>query len=143
MSKHFYNQTPIYEENYRKVLRLIPSLASIPTGEHLHQAISSQLEIIVEIVEQSPYTTQIKLIFSPTNIQPWPIAYSFLIRVCHDARVAEVIHYQDAKRIAPNYQYPNAAMFHPDEKHQINRHLAETLDLCLNQTRHTNNEINA
>lgn len=136
MKKHFHNQTPVYEENYKKFLRLVSQLQQVQAGEYLHQKISPQLEVIIEILQQGPYTTQLKLSFTPTALQPWPIAYSFVCRVCHDAQVAEVLHYQHVQRFAPDYLYPNSLMFHRDEKRQSNLHLADTLDLCLAQKKY-------
>ena len=55
---------------------------------------------------------------------------AMVVRLYHDARMAEVISSQDIKQIKPRYDYPNAAMHHPDEKQQINLFLKEWLQLC-------------
>ena len=49
-----------------------------------------------------------------------------IIRLYHDARMAEVIASQG---------YPNSQMHLPDEKHQINAFLNEWASLCLQQGR--------
>jgi uncharacterized protein YqiB (DUF1249 family) len=56
---------------------------------------------------------------------------SMVIRLYHDARMAEVISSQNVRQIKPRYDYPNADMHHPDEKQQINMFLKEWLQLCL------------
>jgi uncharacterized protein YqiB (DUF1249 family) len=54
-----------------------------------------------------------------------------VIRLYHDARMAEVISNQDIRQIKPRYDYPNTKMHLPDEKQQINQFLKEWLQLCL------------
>lgn len=54
-----------------------------------------------------------------------------IIRLYHDARMAEVISNQDIKQVKPRYDYPNNKMHLPDEKEQINQFLKEWLQLCL------------
>ncbi len=53
-----------------------------------------------------------------------------VIRLYHDARMAEVISNQDIQQVKPRYDYPNAVMHLPDEKQQINAFLKEWLQLC-------------
>jgi hypothetical protein len=54
-----------------------------------------------------------------------------VIRLYHDARLAEVISNQDIRHIKPRYDYPNNQMHQPDEKQQINVFLKEWLQLSL------------
>ena len=54
-----------------------------------------------------------------------------LIRLYHDARMAEVISSQDIHQVKPRYDYPNKHMHQQDEKQQINQFLNEWLHLCL------------
>ena len=56
---------------------------------------------------------------------------SMVLRLYHDARMAEVISSQDIRQVKPRYDYPNSDMHQPDEKHQINLFLNEWLQLCL------------
>lgn len=56
---------------------------------------------------------------------------AMVIRLYHDARMAEVISSQDIRQVKPRYDYPNSNMHQPDEKHQINLFLNEWLQLCL------------
>lgn len=53
-----------------------------------------------------------------------------VIRLYHDARLAEVISTQDIRQVKPRYDYPNTDMHLPDEKHQVNVFLKEWLQLC-------------
>jgi len=54
-----------------------------------------------------------------------------IIRLYHDARMAEVISSQDIFQVKPRYDYPNKNMHQQDEKQQINQFLNEWLHLCL------------
>ena len=54
-----------------------------------------------------------------------------VIRMYHDARMAEVISNQDIQQVKPRYDYPNVHMHLPDEKQQINQFLKEWLQLSL------------
>ncbi len=54
-----------------------------------------------------------------------------VIRLYHDARMAEVVSNQDVRSVKPRYDYPNQAMHLPDEKRQINEFLKEWLQLSL------------
>jgi uncharacterized protein YqiB (DUF1249 family) len=54
-----------------------------------------------------------------------------IIRLYHDARMAEVISNQDIRHVKPRYDYPNTQMHLPDEKQQISQFLKEWLQLCL------------
>ena len=53
------------------------------------------------------------------------------VRLCHDARVAEVTEFDRHRRLQARYAYPNPAMLQPDEKLQVNRLLGEWLQHCL------------
>jgi len=54
-----------------------------------------------------------------------------VMRLYHDARVAEVISSQDIHHVKPRNDYPNVLMHLPDEKQQINQFLKEWLQLCF------------
>ena len=49
----------------------------------------------------------------------------------HDARMAEVVSAEHARRLRSIYPYPNEAMHQPDEKAQLNLFLGEWLSHCL------------
>ena len=70
-----------------------------------------------------------------TNLRAENLAELFrpkmVVRLYHDARMAEVISNQDVQQIKPRYDYPNEKMHLPDEKQQVNYFLKEWLQLCL------------
>ena len=56
---------------------------------------------------------------------------ALMVRLYHDVNMAEVTACNGLRSKLASYQYPNDAMFLPDEKAQQNRFLAEWLGLCL------------
>jgi len=103
-------------------------------GKHYNFFISTQLSYRLTIKEVTRYTTLVNI-----QQQIIPSAYgeilapSMLVRLYHDARMAEVNACQHISYIKPRYDYPNKKMYHPDEKQQINQFLKEWLQLCLQQ----------
>lgn len=86
--------------------------------------------VTLRVVESFTYTSGIEVIqhgLCPAWIQP----PKMLVRIYHDACSAEVISYQNQKRIHGRYQYPNPEMRLPDEKAQLNQFLAEWLTHCI------------
>ena len=57
----------------------------------------------------------------------------FVVRLYHDAQLAEVLSCQHIKRFKARYDYPNTDMLLPDEKRQINLLLRDWLKLCSAQ----------
>jgi uncharacterized protein YqiB (DUF1249 family) len=89
------------------------------------------LRVRMSVIERCPYTTLVELtqcIAPGLAAVPSP---RLKVRLYHDAQSAEVIEFQNARRFAAVYPYPNAEMRQPDEKAQVNRFLGEYLMLCL------------
>ena len=76
-----------------------------------------------------PYTTTLQV--RQELGLPWLPAPRLEVRVYHDARMAEVIGAEQARRLMAIYPYPNQAMHQPDEKNQLNLFLGEWLAHCL------------
>lgn len=86
----------------------------------------------IHILERSPYTTTLQL--SQNSIASevtWLQMPRLTVRMYHDAKLAEVLAWEGHKRLRPRYEYPNQAMYHADEKLQINQFLGELLTRCL------------
>jgi len=91
----------------------------------------------IRILERSPYTTTLQL--SQTTIADssnWLRMPRLTVRMYHDAKLAEVLAWEGHKRLRPRYEYPNQAMYHADEKLQINQFLGELLTRCLHEGHH-------
>ncbi|EJM8829490.1 TPA: DUF1249 domain-containing protein, partial [Pseudomonas aeruginosa] len=85
--------------------------------------------LALEVTEACPYTTTLQV--RQELGLPWLPAPRLEVRVYHDARMAEVIGAEQARRLMAIYPYPNQAMHQPDEKNQLNLFLGEWLAHCL------------
>ena len=77
------------DENYRQMLKLAPTLTDLK-NRHL-SSVDGHLDLHLEILEQTPYTTLIHLTYrfgSDDTVMSDPDA---LIRVYHDAKQLEVL----------------------------------------------------
>nr|WP_298167548.1 DUF1249 domain-containing protein [uncultured Pseudomonas sp.] len=119
------------EANYARLMQLLPGMREQPQprrvalsqGEHLLGVLA------LEVVESCPYTSTIQV--RQEHSLPWLPVPQLEVRVYHDARMAEVVGAQSARRFRGIYPYPNAAMHQPDEKTQLNLFLGEWLSHCL------------
>lgn len=137
------------DTNYMLLLRLLADKEEV--GEQRCFFISDFLSYTVEVKEVTKYTSLITIaqdalflakqkqtsneksstktnksgLYCDSIFRP-----SMVIRLYHDARMAEVISSQDIRQVKPRYDYPNTQMHHPDEKQQMNVFLKEWLQLC-------------
>ena len=120
------------EINYMLLLRILADKEQV--GEQRCFFISDFLSYRVTVNEVTKYTTLITII-QEANIRGYNLTELFrpkmVVRLYHDARMAEVISNQDVQQIKPRYDYPNEKMHLPDEKQQVNYFLKEWLQLCL------------
>jgi uncharacterized protein YqiB (DUF1249 family) len=118
------------DANYARLTTLMPLLSCAET--HMFDYVVAELELRVRMIvlERCPYTTLVQLIqcVSMSAALPPP---QMKVRLYHDAKTAEVVEFQNARRFAAVYPYPNNEMRQPDEKAQVNRFLGEYLSLCL------------
>jgi uncharacterized protein len=119
------------ELNYVRLQQLLPGMRDNPQtrrvalsqGEHLLGV------LVLEVLETCPYTSTVE-VRQEHNLSWLPVP-RLEVRVYHDARMAEVVGTQSARRFQGIYPYPNAAMHQPDEKTQLNLFLGEWLSHCL------------
>lgn len=120
------------EVNYMLLLRILADKEQV--GEQRCFFISDFLSYRVTVNEVTRYTTLVT-IYQEATIKGYNLTELFrpkmVVRLYHDARMAEVISNQDVEQIKPRYDYPNEKMHLPDEKQQINYFLKEWLQLCL------------
>lgn len=123
------NATRLHESNYLKLQIVIPGIRNIREKLSFHSEDRSELSI--DVVEKSKYTTTFLLHLRQHEKQHWLPALEMKIRIYHDANVAEVLAFQDHHRLNARYEYPNARMYHRNEKWQLNHFLGDWLDYCL------------
>ena len=119
----------VYEYNFQCLIQLLPELQSPQRRLLSYSGTAGGLS--VEVVEHHKYTTIIRL----TQILPVSLPLTgnpvMMVRVYHDARVAEVLSYQHHQRFQPRYDYPNPDMRQRREKQRVNEFLGEWLRFCL------------
>lgn len=119
------------EANYVRLMRLLPDMRNQPDTRRIAMSQGDRLlgVLVLTVVESCPYTTTVQL--RQEDCLPWLPVPKMDVRVYHDARMAEVIGAEHARRFRGIYSYPNAQMHQPDEKNQLNLFLGEWLGHCL------------
>lgn len=119
------------EANYLRLMRLLPDMRNQPDTRRIAMSQGDRLlgVLVLTVVESCPYTTTVQL--RQEDCLPWLPVPRMDVRVYHDARMAEVIGAEHARRFRGIYSYPNAQMHQPDEKNQLNLFLGEWLGHCL------------
>tara|TARA_R100000306_G_scaffold62333_1_gene68714 strand:+ start:8408 stop:8875 length:468 start_codon:yes stop_codon:yes gene_type:complete len=120
------------EANYLRLSKLRPAeLDSVDTLHYELFAEGHYLGVIkLSLTERSRYTDTI-LLEQTHAAGRWLNDPHMLVRIYHDASMAEVISAQGHLRIDGFNDYPNDNMHLPDEKSQLNKFLAEWLSICL------------
>ncbi len=85
--------------------------------------------VCISLVERAPYTTTVDVMQQPNLGEHLPTP-KLRLRLYHDAAMAEVVAWDRHRNWLPVYSYPNAQMYHPDEKLALNRFLGEWLAHC-------------
>ncbi|MFM2484725.1 DUF1249 domain-containing protein [Celerinatantimonas yamalensis] len=125
----------IYAANYLLFCRMFPT--DMEVGERLtlrpaqgqKPLFMGQLEC--KCCEQTRYTS----VFSIRQQYCASIAGlnepEMVVRLFHDASLAEVCSSQQISKLKPRYDYPNHQMYQQDEKQQVNQFLYDWLHYCL------------
>lgn len=121
----------VAEVNYVLLLQLAPAMAAgTDAAFQVTGPGGRSAEVRLVVRERGPFTTLLEVRESGAT-DGWLQPVSALVRLSHDARVAEVVEFHRQRRLLARYPYPNPDMRHPDEKLQVNRLLAEWLQHCL------------
>lgn len=125
--KHYFNQTPLYELNYGKLLRFFRGVNCTQLQKVRH---SQALRLVATVKEDHRYTSVVDVAVTIHTQSSIALSLALTVRMYHDAKVAEVVHCTglDSGVLAPEYLYPNKQMYQRDEKRQVNRLLGEWLD---------------
>jgi hypothetical protein len=118
----------LFEENYLLLRRLLPTLHS--GARFVLESDTGRHALGVRVDECGPYTSLLVLTTGMAGEGQLPPPMTLRVRVYHDARLAEVIGYQDCVHIPPGYAARMADGFQRDERRQVNRLLHEVLQHC-------------
>lgn len=115
-----------YEENYRRLMVVLPVIASHDTMElRLPLPAGGSRVLRIRVIERCRYTTELTIQQSSPAPAIAPLVMT--VRLYHDAHIAEVTGTRPHRQIPVRHRYPNSDMLQPDEKHQWNRFLGECL----------------
>lgn len=90
--------------------------------------IGHQLRYAIALVDDAPYTTEIRIQQQALQQQLPGLRETQLdVRLYHDAQLAEVVRSQGVGRLQSRYPQPNPQMHHSDEKRQVNQFLHDWL----------------
>ncbi len=117
------------ERNYAQLNRYLAQ--DTGPGQSTDIQICEQHCYRLSVTEVAPFTTTLRIELLQTVHRLF--RPGFVVRLYHDARVAEVLACQHISRFKARYDYPNADMLLPDEKRQINLLLRDWLKLCAGQ----------
>jgi uncharacterized protein YqiB (DUF1249 family) len=107
-----------FEQNYRLLTALLDTWG-LPQGGGVELDHGSS-RFRVKVLESTRYTMLLGLCHELSDVTSYVDDFSLKVRIYLDAKLAEVVCYQGVHRLQPRYDYPNAAMYHPDEKRQAN-----------------------
>lgn len=115
------------EENYQLLLQLAPGLRQMQGTQA--SCLSSRMDLFLEVMEQTPYTTAIHLTYYFSDSEGRQADPDALLRVYHDARQIEVVRLrQNALPVSTGYQYPSLL-----NKWKVNVFLSKWLSFCRHQ----------
>ncbi|MHC9511272.1 DUF1249 domain-containing protein [Kangiella sp. M94] len=121
--------------NYLKLNKLIGSAGESLCHEFdgIYLSVEKQPDVTITLEQMSRYTATYRLSQYCDSSAPYAAAVNreFLVRLYHDAQMAEVLSGLNEGMLPPVYIYPNIEMKQPDEKLQLNRFLGEWLNFCL------------
>lgn len=121
------------ERNYLQLVRLL-AVGDVAGRGDRHRALE------LSVLEDDRYTTT--LLMQEREVQEtqmpelgggshWALSRRRLIvRLYHDARLAEVLEWHKRRILRGSYPYPNAMMVQRDEKQRVNEFLGEWLGYC-------------
>ncbi len=124
------------EWNYHSLMKLMPALDSEDLRTFMLERADRLMRIDMRVSERCKYTTTLSVSQSLDAGEgsagaSWLGGPSMTVRLYHDAAMAEVIAFQQQRRIQPRNAYPNPRMHHRDEKAQLNRFLGDWVKHCL------------
>lgn len=121
--------------NYLLALKLLAEKLEVDTVRLF--SINKSLSYRISVEEVTKYTSlihfkQCDISLSPSQgtLESSMLPY-MVIRLYHDAKVAEVISSQNIKHLKARYDYPNERMHQQNEKQLTNQFLNDWLTLCL------------
>ncbi|KAA0876510.1 DUF1249 domain-containing protein [Nitrincola tapanii] len=124
-------QMALGQSNYLRLYKLLPDLTAGVRREFELASSRGHQRIRLEVEEEFRYTSTVVMGVQEGHASPWLQSPELVIRLYHDARLAEVVCARRRRQLSGVYPYPNPQMHQPDEKRQLNEFLGEWLNQCL------------
>jgi len=121
----------LYELNYIQLRRLVPDLDAIQ--ERSVSKITGALDLYLTISERTRYTTTLNLSYRFAESSNSYLAPDVLVRMYHDAQLAEVLSHSRRHGRANAECTPFHARYALEAKWHMNRFLHKWLGYCLHQ----------
>lgn len=120
------------EANYLRLRKILPNLEQHDEWLFEISSGTTKGQMCVSVVDRASYTTTLQ-ITQPAESGDAPAvslkAPKLIVCMYHDADMAEVVGWENHRRLQARYEYPNQQMYQSDEKAQLNRFLADWLTL--------------
>jgi len=117
------------ELNFHRLLGLMPNWEEGEQQWTLAIGSDGSFTVRLRVVDSARYTTTVEVIQQQPGLEPPKL----VIRLYHDAAMAEIISWDRHRHWKPQYSYPNPQMYQPDEKLELNRFLGDWLEICHSQ----------
>lgn len=122
----------IYENNYFRLMRLVPELERMEGA--VVSRVAGALDLFLTIEERQRYTTTLSLTYRFRENDGVFLEPDARITVCHDVRTAEVVsHSRRRRRHHPLSRWRRRGMPELDRKWELNRFLNKWLGFCHRQ----------
>jgi len=119
----------VYEENYQALAKLVPDM-DVDTA--ILSSARGLPDLHMNVVERGKYTLTIAFLHVLDDNEIVPDMY-LKVKVYLDARVTEVLTYQNKTGFARIYTYPNKKIRYPIEKRRVNQFFSEWLAFCASK----------
>ena len=115
------------DANYARLLKLLPEVGSRKLS--VTYPGNQTVTVLFEVLENFRYTSSVRISQCAASCD-WLRLPSMVVRLYHDARMAEVVNAEHMRQLRGIYPYPNEQMHQTDEKVQRNLYLGEWLCYC-------------
>lgn len=129
-------QMALCEANYARLLKLLPNIDECERRDFIVDMGRGEALISISVEERFKFTSTLSVSQSyikqsaAVSVQQL-LSPKLMVRMYHDARMAEVVNPSKKSQLSGRYSYPNKLMHQVDEKIQLNEYLAQWLSHCI------------
>jgi len=129
-------QMALCEANYARLLKLLPDMENCLQRDFIVDMGEGEYLVSLKVQERFKYTCTLSVAQKSINVSKDAMIDSLMspeliVRLYHDAKMAEVISPNKKSQYSGKYSYPNKEMYQVDEKIQLNEYLGQWLTHCV------------